>query len=80
MYGLHHRILFRLIEAAQPVSIPTRACLQAKLSGLPREPRCEAIRAGRKRFVRAWLFVFFMHIWRRYKQASPFVYSFLEEY
>lgn len=38
MYGLHHWILFRLIEAAQPVSISTCACLWAKWSRLPWEP------------------------------------------
>lgn len=38
MYGLHHWTLFRLIEAAQAVSISTCACFWAKWSRLPWEP------------------------------------------
>lgn len=47
--GLHHRILFRLIEAAQPVGIPTR--LPAKRSGLPlaKEHICRRIRSEWKK-------------------------------
>lgn len=67
MHGLHHRILFRLIEAAQPVSVSTCSCLGTKPSGLPWE--CEA--NGEAHLL---LFVFFMCMWSRYKQVNIYIY------